>query len=90
MTMVQATDTARRGATPRWSPQTGRPENPARGAGQPDVTLFEVAPEGRSWLIKPNRGVLGRVADEVEAIQIASGLAAWCEAQGRLVSFQPE
>lgn len=54
------------------------------------VTLFEVAPEGRSWLIKHNRGVLGRVGDKAEAIQIAGGLAAWCKAQGRLVSFQPE
>ena len=55
-----------------------------------DVTLLEVAPEGRSWLIKHNRGVLGRVAEKAEAIQIAAGLAAWCKAQGRLVSFQPE
>ncbi|WP_187149137.1 hypothetical protein [Phenylobacterium zucineum] len=54
------------------------------------MTLFEVAPEGRSWLIKHNRGGLGRVGDKAEAIQIAGGLAAWCKAQGRLVSFQPE
>lgn len=58
--------------------------------GQGSATVFEVAPEGRSWLIKHNRGVLGRVADKAEAVQIASGLAAWCQSQGRLVSFQAE
>ena len=54
------------------------------------VTLLEVEAEGRTWLVKHNRGVLGRVADKDEAIQLASGLAAWCRSQGRLVSFQAD
>lgn len=54
----------------------------------PDVTVLEVEAEGRTWLVKHNRGVLGRVADRDEAIQLATGLAAWCRSQGRLVSFQ--
>ncbi|MFZ5719283.1 MAG: hypothetical protein ACOY5Y_07435 [Pseudomonadota bacterium] len=88
MIMLQATDTA--AASDVALEFSDRPAgNPARGAGQkPDVTLFEVVPEGRSWLIKHNRGVLGRVSDKAEAIQIAIGLAAWCEAEGRLVSVQ--
>ena len=87
MTMLQATDTA--AASDAALESSDRPAgNPVRGAGQPDVTLFEVAPEGRSWLIKHNRGVLGRVSDKAEAIQIAIGLAAWCESEGRLVSIQ--
>lgn len=54
------------------------------------VTLLKVEAEGRSWLVKHNSGVLGRVADRDEAIQLASGLAAWCRSQGRLVSFQAD
>lgn len=88
MIMLQATDTA---ATSEAALESSdrRAGNPEWGAGQSqDVTLFAVAPEGRSWLIKHNRGVLGRVSDKAEAIQIAIGLAAWCESEGRLVSIQ--
>ncbi|MDP3314899.1 MAG: hypothetical protein Q8M47_02395 [Devosia sp.] len=74
-------------ATPETLAAPGARTNPGAAGG---VTRFEVAPEGRSWLIRHNQGVLGRVAHRDEAMQIATELAAWCKSQGRLVSFRAE
>ncbi len=47
-----------------------------------------VAPEGRTWIIKHNDGVIGHVSGREEAKRLADGLVDWLRDQGRAAELR--
>lgn len=52
--------------------------------------IIVVTPEGRTWVIKHNDGILGYARGRDEARRIARSLVEWIEAQGRSVELRVE